>query len=64
MENVIGSVRSGEVFNTYDFVDVINRNQKEDVCAYNIAKQCGTSEAMIDQFYDHVRLNRPGIVGG
>ena len=28
MENVLGEVRSGEVLNTYDFVDVINRGQK------------------------------------
>lgn len=28
MESVIGSVRGGEVLNTYDFVDVINRTQK------------------------------------
>lgn len=27
----------------------------QDVSAYDIAKQCGTSEAMIEQFYDHVR---------
>jgi len=27
----------------------------KDVSAYDIAKQCGTSEAMINQFYDHVR---------
>jgi integrase len=26
-----------------------------DVSAYDIAKQCGTSESMIEQFYDHVR---------
>lgn len=28
MESVIGSVRNGEVLNTYDFVDVINRELK------------------------------------
>ncbi len=28
MESVIASVRNGEILNTYDFVDVINRNQK------------------------------------
>jgi len=28
MENVIASVRNGEVLNTYDFVDVINQNEK------------------------------------
>ena len=28
MESVISSVRDGEVLNTYDFVDVINRGQK------------------------------------
>ncbi len=28
MESVIASVRGGEVLNTYDFVDVVNRSQK------------------------------------
>lgn len=42
-----------------------------DVSAYDVAKQCGTSEAMIEQYYDHVKplqradkLELPNIVDG